>query len=81
MVNLIRILVIGWNCHMHQNDWINIGIKYPPYDKPVLVTDGNIIQIMTLRYKDGFKYWSAEYEVKRFIHVRYWMELPEAPKE
>lgn len=41
---------------MSQNKWKDIGIEYPPYDKPVLVTDGKYHQIRTLRIKDGLKY-------------------------
>lgn len=62
------------------SEWILMAERYPPYDKPVLVTDGDYCQIRTLRFKEGIKLWTTDHKNKMTYSVSHWMPLPEPPK-
>jgi len=61
-------------------NWISLkDIKFSPlYNKPVLVTDGQIIDIASFRLIDGhLKAWDKN---KLKSDVTHFMPLPELPK-
>lgn len=63
------------------SEWISLeDLKFKPlYNKPVLVTDGQIIDIACLRFIDGhLKAWDKN---KLKSGVTHWQPLPELPKE
>ena len=69
-------------CHevICECEWTLIAIEYPPYDKPVLVSDGKSHQIRILRLRDGMKFWESLSTNNMTYSVTHWMPLPEPPK-
>lgn len=61
------------------NGWMPIGLDYPVYDKPILVTDGSLIKIMTLRSSSRMRYWECDSLDNENFMVRFWMPLPNLP--
>lgn len=62
------------------NKWISVkDIKFsPPYNKPVIVTDGKIVDIASFRFIDGhLKAWDKN---KLKSGVTHWMMLPNLPQ-
>lgn len=59
--------------------WIQLALVYPPFDKPVLVSDGESCQIRTLKYDGKAKYWSTDHKNNMKFSASYWMPLPELP--
>lgn len=61
--------------------WIPLGEIYPPFDKKVLVTDGESWQIRILmKDKKGRKFWKTDHNVNLRYSASHWMELPEVPE-
>lgn len=59
--------------------WIHIGIQCPPFDKPILVSDGKSCEVRTFRLFEGRKAWFTDSESP--IHdASWWRYLPELPK-
>lgn len=59
---------------MTEMKWKYIGIEYPPFDVPVLVTDGKIYQVRTLKKDKKLKYWVHDHE--KDFRADYWMPFP-----
>ena len=63
-----------------KDKWIPLYDRYPPYDKSVLVTDGDHCQIRILRLDHGIKYWESLSKCNMTYAASHWMNLPEPPK-
>lgn len=61
-------------------EWIPIGLQYPPYNKPVLVSDGKSYQIRILRLRKGLKFWESFSNNNMTYSASHWMPLPKVPK-
>lgn len=60
------------------NEWKHIGLEYPPYNKPILVTGGGIIGIAVFKLMDGLRCWQSCCN-RMSKGITYWMLLPEIP--
>jgi hypothetical protein len=65
-----------------KDDWILFHEEHPPYDKPILTTNGKYYEIRIFRVRNNLKYWESLSlgEIPNF-QVDYWRFLPELPKE
>lgn len=61
------------------NEWINIGIEMPPYNEPVLVTDGELYEIRRMKLAKEIRYWDTNGENLN-SSATHWMPLPELPE-
>ena len=64
-----------------RNEWIMISTEHPPFNKPVLVSDGDSQQIRILmKDKKGIKLWETDHNGNLKYSVSHWMLLPEPPQ-
>ena len=67
------------DCTHPELEWVMVAREYPPYDKPVLITDGKLQQICTFRINEGIKYWEVISNNSININPTHWRYLPELP--
>ena len=61
-------------------DWISVDVMMPPEDKPLIITDGELIFIGEY-YKGEFKMYDKDTGCEKYItdFVEFWIEIPELP--